>query len=178
MCPIAIAYSIRQIIKPVFVCVSVYAPSQSHFLIDDLSKHQMHPDFFIADITSKARLCSSCIHEFHPCGFPHLLVPSPWYSRNIYPHSRGFPVESAGFPQEIPTFPCRPLIRVTCCIMLVVLCIKVDAQYDKLAMVVGQTKLTTLVTANMLWQSFSKFRVCNSVPGGSTVIFGDTRIPF
>ena len=40
---------------------------------------------------------------------------------------------------------------MTCCIMLTMLYTKVDAHCDKLAMVVGQTKLTTLATVNVQW---------------------------
>jgi len=46
--------------------------------------------------------------------------------------------------------------RTMYCITSIVLYTKVDAQCDKLAMVVGRTKSTTLVTVDVPWQNFSK----------------------
>jgi len=53
----------------------------------------------------------------------------------------------------------------------------VDAQRDELAMVVGQTKLTTLAMVDVPWRNFSKSRVWNKVPEGSALIFDDIRVP-
>ena len=60
--------------------------------------------------------------------------------------------------------------------MPIVLYTKVDAQYDKMATVVGQTKFTTLATVDVL-QNFTKSRVWEKVPDRSTLIFGETQIP-
>ena len=46
-----------------------------------------------------------------------------------------------------------------CCIIPIVLCVKVNAQCDKMMTVVGQTKLTTLVMVDVQWRNFSKSRV-------------------
>jgi len=67
----------------------------------------------------------------------------------------------------------------------------VDAQCDKLATAVRQTKLTTLLTTDMWWQKkqknwlttdmwwqktekLAKFRVFDKIPEGSTLISEDT----
>jgi len=54
----------------------------------------------------------------------------------------------------------------------------VDAQCDKQATVVGRTQLTTLATVDVPWRNFSKSRVWDKVAERSTLIFGDTRIPY
>jgi len=54
-----------------------------------------------------------------------------------------------------------------------------DAQCDKLAMVVGGTKLATLATVDVSWrkaENLAKFRVWSNVPEGSTVVTEGTQI--
>jgi len=48
---------------------------------------------------------------------------------------------------------------------------------DKVAMVVGRTKLTTLTIVDVPLQNFSKSRIWDRVPEESTTIFGDTQVP-
>jgi len=58
-----------------------------------------------------------------------------------------------------------------------VLYTKVDAECDKLAIVVGGTMLTTRATVDVHWRNFSKSRVRDKVPDGRTVVFfEDTRV--
>ena len=61
--------------------------------------------------------------------------------------------------------------------MLIVLYTNVDDQCDELVTVVGQIELKTAATVDMPWQNFSKFRVWDKVPEGSTISFGDAQIP-
>jgi len=70
-----------------------------------------------------------------------------------------------------------PQTRAKRCITSSVLYTKVDARCDKLATVVGRTKLTTLAAVDVAWRNFSKSRAWNKVPEGSTDIFRDIRIP-
>jgi len=56
----------------------------------------------------------------------------------------------------------------------IIMSTNVDDQSDKLAMVIGQTKLTTLATIDIM--QWNKSRVWSTVLYGSTLIFGDTRI--
>jgi len=70
---------------------------------------------------------------------------------------------------------CMVQIHTTCYITPIMLHTKVDTQCDKLVMVVGRTKLTTLATVDMPRQNCSKFRVWDKVPEGSTLISGDIR---
>ena len=60
----------------------------------------------------------------------------------------------------------------------IVLYRKVDAQCDKLATVVSRSELITLATVNVLWRNFSKSGVRVKIPDRSTIIFGNTGIPF
>jgi len=54
------------------------------------------------------------------------------------------------------------------CVTSIMLYTKVNAQCDKLATVVGRTKLTTVL--DELWRNFSKSRVWDKVPEGSTLV--------
>jgi len=55
---------------------------------------------------------------------------------------------------------------------------KVDAQCDKMATVVGRTKLTTLATVDEPWRNFYKSVVWDRIPEGSAVIVEGTHIPW
>jgi len=65
-------------------------------------------------------------------------------------------------------------------VMPIALYTKVDAQRGKLATVVHRTKLTTLVTVDVLWRKGRKsatFRVWDKVLERNTLIFENIQIP-
>ena len=60
--------------------------------------------------------------------------------------------------------------------MPIKLYIKVDVWYDKLALVIGQTKLMTCDGWNAVAKFFCKSRKMDKVAQGSVIIFGDIQI--
>jgi len=73
---------------------------------------------------------------------------------------------------KLTNLSCRRWTRATCCIVLYT---QVDAQCDKQVTVVSRTKFTTFVTVDVPWQNFSKSRVWDKVPEGSTIVYDKPR---
>ena len=56
-------------------------------------------------------------------------------------------------------------------IMPTTLYTKQDAQCEKLVMVTNRTKLTTVATADLPWQNFSKTMIWDKIPEGNTFLY-------
>ena len=73
---------------------------------------------------------------------------------------------------------CRRRTRATRCFTVTVLYTKVDDQCDKMATVVGRTKLRTLATVDVPWRNFCESSVWNKVREESTFVLEIPEFPY